>query len=113
MKVYNKRNSGIPKEAIYIGRPTIWGNPFSKGSKDKNISDFREYAENRMKRDPEWLKPLRGKSLICWCSPAGCHGDVILDLANRDTGIDLDEWADENEPQPIDKPSMWELQNLL
>lgn len=114
MKVYNKRNSNIPKEAVYIGRPSVWGNPFSKGTKDQNIADFRKYAENRMERDPEWLKPLKGKSVICWCSPAGCHGDILIDLANRtEDGIDWDEWAEQNEPKSLDKPSMWELQNLL
>ena len=40
-KVYNKRRSSeIPKGAVYVGRPTQWGNPFSNGSKDQNISDF-------------------------------------------------------------------------
>ena len=113
MKVYNKRNSGIPKEAIYIGRPTIWGNPFSKGSKDKNISDFREYAEKRSQEQPGWLKPLKGKDVVCWCSPAGCHGDVIIEIANRENEIDWNEWTKQNEPVSLDRPSMWELQNLL
>ena len=26
---------------------------------------------------------LRGKDLVCWCAPEKCHGDVLLELANR------------------------------
>lgn len=31
----------------------------------------------------EWIAPLRGKNLACWC-PSGqaCHADVLLRLAN-------------------------------
>jgi hypothetical protein len=28
------------------------------------------------------LPQLRGKDLVCWCAPAACHGDVLLELAN-------------------------------
>ena len=83
-KVFSRRRPHeIPTGAIYVGRPSSWGNPFSKGSKEKNIADFREYAEKRKKREPEWLKPLKGKNVVCWCSPSGCHGDVIIELANE------------------------------
>ena len=83
-KVFSRRcPHEIPTGAIYVGRPTVYGNPFSKGSKEKNIVDFREYAEKRNEREPEWLKPLRGKDLICWCKPSSCHGDVLIELANE------------------------------
>lgn len=83
-KVYSRRRPHeIPAGAVYVGRPTVWGNPFSKGSKDQNIADFREYAVKRNEREPGWLKPLRGKDVVCWCSPEGCHGDVLVELANQ------------------------------
>ncbi len=28
---------------------------------------------------------LRGKDLVCWCSPARCHADTLLKIANEDT----------------------------
>src|SRR4051794_26242749 len=31
----------------------------------------------------EALPELRGKDLVCWCAPENCHGDVLLDLANK------------------------------
>ena len=101
-----------------MGRPTQWGNPFSKGSKSQNIADFREYAEKRHASDPNWLKPLQGKNLVCWCSPAGCHGDVLIEMANeveQPNEIDWDAWAEQNAPEDIflDNPSDWEVQHGL
>jgi hypothetical protein len=28
------------------------------------------------------LHELRGKDLICWCTPESCHADVLAELAN-------------------------------
>ena len=119
MKVYNKRRANeIPTGAIYVGRPTKWGNPFSKGSKSQNIADFQEYAEGRHTRDPNWLKPLAGKHLVCWCSPNRCHADILIQMANEPTeqDWDADAWADKNAPTEnviLDRPSDWEIQNGL
>jgi len=45
---------------------------------------FRRYAEERLQREPEWLDPLRGRDLACWCRRLDelCHADVLLELAN-------------------------------
>ena len=112
MKVFNKRKGNIvPPDAVYVGRPTVWGNPFSKGSKTQNIADFRRYAEKRHAKDPSWLAPLKGKDLVCWCAPNGCHGDVILEILEND----WDAWAEANAPsdQVLDTPSDWEVQHGL
>ena len=40
-KVLNKRVDGMPPAAVYIGRPSIWGNPFvigKDGSRDAVIA---------------------------------------------------------------------------
>jgi len=29
------------------------------------------------------LGELKGKDLVCWCSPLPCHGDILLELANK------------------------------
>jgi Domain of unknown function (DUF4326) len=29
------------------------------------------------------LDELRGRDLVCWCAPLACHGDVLIELANR------------------------------
>lgn len=84
-KVWNKRlQMGIPTSAIYIGRPSKWGNPFVVGIDGNRAEVIRRYER--------WIKncyliddihELRGKDLVCWCSPLPCHGDVLLRLANQ------------------------------
>ena len=67
---------------IYIGRPSIWGNPFvldKDGSREEVIEKYREWIQQQ----PELmaaLPKLRGKVLGCWCKPQSCHGDVLVEL---------------------------------
>ena len=87
-KVYNrkKRLQAIPLDAIYVGRPSPWGNPFKNGrdgTREEVIAAFEVYAHEMLKRNPDWLDPLRGKDLVCHCAPKACHADVLLRLANE------------------------------
>ena len=73
----------------YIGRGSIWGNPYSyfEGTKAAFIVKDRTAAIAAYK---EWimhgagahllalLHTLKGKKLICYCSPKACHGDVLV-----------------------------------
>lgn len=85
-RVYNKRADKIPSGALYVGRPSKWGNPFcigQDGTREEVIAKFRIYALGRLKREPHWLDELRGvEAVVCWCSPLPCHADVLLELAN-------------------------------
>lgn len=87
MKVFNKhRPASIPEGAVYIGRPSAWGNPYTigkDGSRGTVVAKFRVYAIERLKKEPLWLEPLRGKDLVCYCAPLRCHGDIILELLTR------------------------------
>ena len=69
---------------IFIGRPSIWGNPFIIG-KDGNRSEvIRKYKKWIINR-PELMSSLsllRGKSLGCYCVPEICHGHILADLAD-------------------------------
>lgn len=91
-KVLNKRIDNIPSDAIYVGRPSKWGNPFKigkDGNRDQVITAYMSYATLKLQPDPYWLDELKGKDLVCWCAPKPCHGDVLLELANKsatDTG---------------------------
>ena len=87
--VYSKRRPReIPEGAVYVGRPSKWGNPY-KASKTKTreqaIQEFQIYAELKVFYEPQWIEPLRGKDLVCWCSPLPCHADVLIRLANETT----------------------------
>ena len=85
--VYNKRHT-YPADAVYVGRPSDWGNPFRAGrdgTREEVIAKFESYALAMLKRKPDWLDPLRGKDLVCWCAPLPCHADVLLRMANDTT----------------------------
>ena len=49
-KVLNKRVDGIPPGAVYIGRPSVWGNPFvigKDGSRDDVIAKYEAWLMTR------------------------------------------------------------------
>ena len=74
---------GLPSNTVRIGRPSIWGNPWNitdRRTRRSTIALFRTYAIDRLRREPNWLEPLRDKNLACYCAPLPCHGDVLLEL---------------------------------
>jgi hypothetical protein len=82
---------------IYIGRPSIWGNPYShkEGTLAKYKVDTIEeavakYKEYILARQDllDRLYELKDKTLGCWCKTkknpnAPCHGDVLAELVNQ------------------------------
>ena len=67
---------------IYIGRGSIWGNPFhigKDGSRTEVIAKYREYLLEH-KGLMKLLPNLKGKRLGCFCKPQACHGDVLVEL---------------------------------
>ena len=81
----------LPDNAVSVTRPGRFGNPFKAGidcvTAEQAVELFRLYAEARVHADPEWLEPLRGKDLACFCplekpdgSKVPCHADVLLSL---------------------------------
>lgn len=92
---------------VYIGRQRSgmhFGNPFgiagipsglvsrTFGSRAEAIAAYREWLTgvNYAEVEPErrrWilqqLPRLRGKTLGCFCRPAACHGDVLVELLER------------------------------
>lgn len=101
----------MPENAVSVTRPGQYGNRFKVGLWFRNVTgdwyvatfgdgpgfgdtqvrDFkhsldlsRDYATHRAKRHPEWLAPLRGKDLACWCKEGEpCHADILLELPNQ------------------------------
>lgn len=91
----------MPQGAVYVGRPTKWGNPFLVG-RDGTVADclrlYRLLAggfvclttkatpaeQDRARAAMESARrELRGKDLLCWCRPdRPCHADVLLEIAN-------------------------------
>jgi hypothetical protein len=85
-RVWNKHHRNAPADAIYIGRGSPWGNPFVIGKDGTREEVIRKYEEDVM-RSPATQQlireHLRGKHLVCFCSPKPCHGDVLLRIANE------------------------------
>lgn len=87
MNIFNKTKGYVPPGAVYIGRPSKWGNPFSSKEgtlADHVVEDTQEALDSYyeyFKSSPELMKAAReelvGKDLLCWCKPKPCHGDVI------------------------------------
>ena len=84
-KILNKRKDNIPPDAVYVGRPSKWGNPFKivlgHIGRDCAIADYETYILH----SPDLLNDLhelKGKDLVCWCAPLPCHADILLELAN-------------------------------
>lgn len=107
-RIQRKRAKGWRMgSAIYVGRPTIFSNPFSAracGGPQQAVSMYRLYLRRRWNDLEErgcnifaimelqichqelWrrLPELRGKALCCWCRlDAPCHADVLLEIANK------------------------------
>ena len=73
----------MPAGAVYVGRPTKWGNPFSVSEygQELAVKKFEQYAKGIA---PGAIEELRGKDPACWCPlDKPCHADVLLRIANE------------------------------
>lgn len=75
----------MPEGAVYVGRPSQYGNPFTvaeygaAGAVGRYIAKFQSSPEFA----PNIRRNLRGRDLVCWCAAGSpCHGDRLLKLAN-------------------------------
>ena len=96
-RIQRKRSKGwrMPAGAIYVGRPTMWGNRWQIGTWSnllgRQIASVAEAVD--LYRRLAWVEPhmvawvqenLRGHDLACWCPlDQPCHADVLLEIANR------------------------------
>lgn len=98
-RIQRKRTKGwrMPEGAVYVGRPTRWGNPFRvrgeryhqgiQQSAEQAVRRFREslhLAHIQLGCTPAEIRDkLRGKDLACWCPlDRPCHADILLEIAN-------------------------------
>lgn len=101
-RIQRKRTKGwrMPEGAVYVGRPTKWGNPYAVvdvleaycGDETEARADcvrcYRDYLGSEeaylaLSSATDAVRELRGKDLACWCPiDQPCHADVLLELAN-------------------------------
>lgn len=109
-RIQQRRAKGwrMPDGAVYVGRPTGWGNPFRVGatvgvevhgwrdgvnwgcampiSAQLAVDLYQAWVLARPEQVDEIRDELAGKDLVCWCPTDGpCHADVLLEIANRET----------------------------
>jgi hypothetical protein len=88
-RLWNKRDGRAPEGSVYIGRPTVFGNPFTHlelpgsnavkvDTREDAVAAFERYLHETPRLQERILRELRGKVLVCWCAPKKCHGEVIL-----------------------------------
>ena len=98
LRIQRKRTKGwrMPENAIYVGRPTMWGNPyptveqFERAIDNGDIFDHLAAKYEHTGNIPDywdlemWLRGLKGQDLCCWCTlEKPCHADILLELANK------------------------------
>ena len=107
-RIQRRRVKGwkMPKGCVYVGRPTVFGNPFSLSlNRDRCLRFYGLYLRRRWKdlrrlgqpeaaiiylqilriRLTDNLPKLRGKDLYCWCPlDQKCHADMLLKLAVKE-----------------------------
>lgn len=104
-RIQRRRTKGwrMPKNTVYVGRPSKWGNPFRVGMDRKRVPKHyrllalspsrtgpleaseckRLYAQWATTAMEAYMHELRGKNLCCWCKLSDpCHAQVLLEIAN-------------------------------
>ena len=98
-RIQRRRTKGwrMPSGAVYVGRPSVWGNRWTVGVWSKtlgrNIETVEEvlliYRKFQIEGDENAgyrayvRERLAGKDLACWCPlDKPCHADVLLEIAN-------------------------------
>lgn len=85
----------MPPNTVYVGRPTVWQNPYglpstnaliTEATREECVRSHREMVANEcadLGRVPAYIQELRGKNLACWCRlDEPCHADTLLRIAN-------------------------------
>lgn len=99
VKVVNKKTHKPTDDDVYIGRGSIFGNPFDfrcsnhpqviyhLDSREKCVESYKFHFLKMLKDDSNFLNGVNDMveklksggcvNLVCYCAPEKCHGDVI------------------------------------
>lgn len=105
IQLSRRRGWRLPASARKVDRSTRWGNPFGltqvfhtfdqrgfpapciafRGVPgiDRSLDLYLGWLVAKLTAEPDFLKPLKGRDLACWCKlDDPCHADILLRLAN-------------------------------
>jgi len=90
--VWNKRKGAVPAgcTGVYIGRPSVLGNPFRVSAalpQGKAAAEYGPYLDRQLaaggeveaeiEQLAERVRSGERIAVICWCTPLPCHGDHV------------------------------------
>lgn len=83
-------------DIVYIGRGSVWGNPYpmlgkSKEERQRVVDAYHRHLWRQIQSGEvtaEMIMSLDGKRLACYCAPKACHGDVLVNCLNWIKGED-------------------------
>ena len=86
-RIQRKRTKGwkMPSNTVYVGRPSKWGNPYAiergQFTREQAIEAYENYIKRVLWIIHDFLDPLKGKDLACWCPlDKKCHADILLKM---------------------------------
>ena len=98
IRVVNKRKED---SGVYIGRPSLLGNPFSHlsskhaqikvATREEAVDRYRGWLEEQLEDSDsleakafnnlvQFYREFGELTLVCWCKPLPCHGDVLKEM---------------------------------
>jgi hypothetical protein len=100
IKDLDRRPAAWPARCQYIGRThsnlgllaNIWSNPYKigeHGDREQVLEQYEDYLRRMLFAKPgvrRQLRALLDKTLVCWCKPERCHGDILLVVAALNDG---------------------------
>ena len=106
-------------DGVYIGRPSLLGNPFKigeHGTREEVIARYRAWLWRQIKlrgavyRELQRLAAIAKQGnlvLICWCKQEGrripCHGDILKSAVMWMNSAHTDSSTDDANPSPTPK----------
>lgn len=78
-------------KGVYVGRPSVLGNPFEigrDGDREEVIAKYEHWLKARLQNEnsaqSQAIEQLANEvrvdgkvQLVCWCAPLRCHAEVI------------------------------------
>jgi hypothetical protein len=81
-------NINKEKYDVYIGRPSIYANPFkitrsTISARRIVLNEYRQHLEKHPEIVEKARRELTGKVLGCHCKPLDCHGDILIEMMEK------------------------------
>jgi len=91
-RIQHRRGKALPPNTKYVGRPTIWGNPYkvAEHGREKALRLYAGHLQKLYEETPEFIEPLRGYNLACYCPlHEECHADILVECLTPIEGMPL------------------------